>query len=382
MALFPRHCQRLSGSAPSLAAALLMFLLVVLLRRALSPPAFAAHSPDRSFEAAGAALAGSGACPVYASLAFGPPPPPPPLGGYLVIIRVAGLGNQLFQVAAGVRQAIASNRTPLLGPAYNPHATVPYEPTVFRRLCVAPAGLEAPSLTLAEEPEALWAYRSPVPLPPAAKAAVVAMTGTWQHWRLVEELPAAALRELFAPPPGLAARLERAYGPLDTCVALHVRRGDYLDIENAAGVDMGYFEVALRRVEAAVGAPFPCLLIASNDIAWARAQPGFTRRGARFIEGEDEVATLYLLLAAGRGLICPNSTFCWWAAFLGRYDNDGALRRGRMVTMPKPFFSRPSIADEALPFPGVDTIDRADWLPGQEEPKFWAWASAWTWRRA
>jgi hypothetical protein len=189
--------------------------------------------------------------------------------------------------------------------------------------------------------------------------------GTWQHWRYAAAMPPRALRALFAPPAALAVRLEREYGPLANCAAVHVRRGDYLESGPAAGVDMSYFEAALRRLETAASGPLPCLLVASDDIVWARAQPGFAARGARFVSGEDEVATFYLLLAARRGLICPNSTFCWWAAFLGRGDDEEASARAppRYVIMPRPWWSFASAADDAFFYSGVDSVNRSEWVP-------------------
>jgi hypothetical protein len=69
---------------------------------------------------------------------------------------------------------------------------------------------------------------------------------------------------------------------------------------------------------ARANASYACLLIVAEGdaMAWARAQRGFA--GARFVAPrEDELHSMYLLSLA-RDLICGNSTFCWWAAFLAR----------------------------------------------------------------
>ena len=251
--------------------------------------------------------------------------------------------------------AVATGRLPLLGQVLNnPHATVAYEASVFRRMCEAPP-LLAIEHSFGQDSD-VFAYMPPPPPPP--DVAVVSMAGFWQNWRYVD-LPPRALRALFAPPPDLIARLEREYGPLADCAAVHVRRGDYLENENARGIDEAYFEAALRRFQGAAG-PLPsCLLVASDDIAWAMKQPCFVSRSARFVTQEDEVATFYLLAAAARGLICPNSTFCWWAAVLGR-DDDGVTKR--FVALPKPWANDVATAPDSYYFPGVVTIDRRDWV--------------------
>ena len=44
-----------------------------------------------------------------------------------------------------------------------------------------------------------------------------------------------------------------------------------------------------------------------------------------FVEGEDEVASFYMMMLAGEGIICAPSTFCWWAAWLGLPNRRGFL---------------------------------------------------------
>ena len=246
--------------------------------------------------------------------------------GYLVALRTGGLGNQLFSVAATISLAIAAGRTPLLGPApeNNLHATIGYELSIFARLCTpteatpeVTARIEQPGYATGNP----FLYDPALAPPPAAAAPVVAVEGYWQDPRWLGTLPTAAWAELFSPPNALAARLEAEHGPLASCVAVHVRRGDYVAKADYHGLmSAAYYEAAMRRAETE-GAmrPHARLLVLSDDLPWAREQTVFTRRGAIFVDGEDEVASFYLLASCARNVIvCPNSSFCWWAAFLGR----------------------------------------------------------------
>jgi hypothetical protein len=307
---------------------------------------------------AGGALSGDGRCAAFDALGL-PGGGGGGGGGYVVAMRSGGLGNQLFQVASAVGLALLSGRTPLLGPAPsdNAHATVAYEATLLRRLCAAPADVAAAAAAVPLlQPGDAFTFAGD--LRPPADARAVSMHGYWQDPRYAAPLGAAGVAALFAPPPALAAALAARWGPLDDCAAVHVRRGDYVAKAGYHGyMGMAYYEAALTRA-AAAGALRPAtrLLVFSDDLDWARAQEGFTRRGAVFVDGEDEVAAFYLMAACARtAVVCPNSTFCWWAAFLARARAAAAGRAAGYVAMPRRWvvaLNAPNIY-----FDGVDIID-------------------------
>lgn len=275
----------------------------------------------------------AGSCPTFEqSLERGGAARPKPSAeaGYILLHRSGGLGNQLFMVEAGVSAGLASGRTPLLGtaPDDNHHATMGYESSIFASFCMAPPNFSA---SFVIQPETILFEYQPVVFPGPKEAHVVETRGYRQNPRYLP--PASVLAALFAPTPTLVAHLESAYGPLSQVLALHVRRGDYV---GHADMGMPYYEAALRRAEA-VGALASGvrLLIVSDDVVWVKAQPGFLRRGAVIVDAEDEVSTFYLLAIAGVGQICPNSTFCWGAAYLARALNLVAGRTNRFVVMPR-----------------------------------------------
>ena len=54
-----------------------------------------------------------------------------------------------------------------------------------------------------------------------------------------------------------------------------------------------------------------------------------SRDAEKYVDGEDEVDSFYMMMMAGEGVICAPSTFCWWAAWLGL--------QGRRVFLPSRF---------------------------------------------
>lgn len=95
-------------------------------------------------------------------------------------------------------------------------------------------------------------------------------------------------------------------GPIDQ-VAIHVRRGDY--VNNPFYVDLYLTDYYERAMEMFPDAEF---LVFSDDIEWCKQQPIFSE--CEFAHGT-ELEDLNLM-AACRGIIMANSSFSWWAAYL------------------------------------------------------------------
>lgn len=106
-------------------------------------------------------------------------------------------------------------------------------------------------------------------------------------------------------------------------VAIHVRRGDY--VNHPLYVDLtktGYYTKALKEFE---GYDF---LIFSDDIPWAKKYFS-SLKNKTYCEVENPVAALNLM-AGCLGIIMANSTFSWWAAYLSE---------GTRVIAPSQWFS-------------------------------------------
>lgn len=127
--------------------------------------------------------------------------------------------------------------------------------------------------------------------------------------------------------PALAAELRRPGS-----VAVHVRRGDFITQPVFAVCTAGYYLQAIERLRARVpGARF---LVFSDDLAWCREH----LRGPDVVVPDQPAAdanplhALHLMSLASHHVIA-NSSYSWWAAWLGRKD-------GQIVLCPPRWFAR------------------------------------------
>lgn len=91
-------------------------------------------------------------------------------------------------------------------------------------------------------------------------------------------------------------------------IAIHVRRGDY--VNNPFYVDLwqtDYYEKAIAEF------PNERFMIFSDDIEWCKEN--FIGKEYTFNEDDVDYEALNTM-ASCKGIICANSSFSWWAAYL------------------------------------------------------------------
>lgn len=179
----------------------------------------------------------------------------------------------------------------------------------------------------------------PIDLDPSRDAY---MTGYWQTERYFSDI-AHLLRTQFTPAmtarPATLALLAAIRG--DDAVSVHVRRGDYASNPQARmyhGV-LGpeYYRAAVTRIEA-LGSGWRYYVF-SDDPAWVRAE---LRIGVPFLVVDRDVAGApewdLVLMAACRHHVIANSTFSWWGAWLDP-------RPDKRVVAPRRWFAGPNAPD-------------------------------------
>jgi hypothetical protein len=156
------------------------------------------------------------------------------------------------------------------------------------------------------------------------------LIGDWQSYRYFENA-ADLIRGEIRPvgPPSDANRNWLARIETANSVCLHVRRGDYLRHRGPPLVcARSYYDGALQHVRRFV--QDPQIFVFSDDIAWCR--DAFASTDVRFVDvnGPDDAVDDLRLMAACRHHIIANSSLSWWGAWLARHP-------GQVVIAPQPW---------------------------------------------
>ena len=280
----------------------------------------------------------------------------------IVVALEGGLGNQMFQYAAGRAMSLRSGRPlvldlrQLLGHGQRAYGLGDFQLGEGLKLLAEGPPVRSGRLqrlirriTSGEQTfrEASFTYDERI----RSVEAPVRLEGYFQSERYFAEA-ADALRSELRPRPELAAEIE-AIGerllPSGPCVSLHVRRGDYTNPTTMAvhGLVMpDYYERALRAVTERVGQITVCVF--TDEPAWVRANLRLPAE-TRFLSEHTRTALQDLVLMSRCSHhITANSSFSWWGAWLNP-------RADKVIVTPEQWFQ---------PAAGLDTRDLrpAGWL--------------------
>ena len=116
---------------------------------------------------------------------------------------------------------------------------------------------------------------------------------------------------------------------LPNTVAMHVRRGDYLQLNHIFNVlPISYYTAALSRIN-----KIDNLIITSDDIPWC--QDHFAKLPYKVIYSPFlDVRYDFLLLSRSKRLVMANSSLSWWAAYIKMLHFGNGT-----VIAPRPWFN-------------------------------------------
>jgi hypothetical protein len=154
------------------------------------------------------------------------------------------------------------------------------------------------------------------------------LDGYWQSEKYFGANQAVLAKDFFLRDEALFADLEEAQSirRASASAFLHVR--SYKEIpsrqDGSAALPAAYFHNALRKLQSEVGI---CqLFVFSDDVPWARCQlqvPAGLE--VKYVEpsgrgsSHDTLRDFYLMRLCKHGIVA-NSSFSWWAGWLGEYD--------------------------------------------------------------
>ena len=169
------------------------------------------------------------------------------------------------------------------------------------------------------------------------------LSGFWQTERFMHNMHQLRLDlVLKAPLSAPAQKVKRIINAVES-VALHVRRGDYLKdqktITRHGACSQSYYQNAIDYV--LEKKPIAEFFVFSDDPQWVKTHiklpPQCTYVSAANIAAEEDLA----LISRCKHQIIANSTFSWWGAWLNKNCD-------KIVVCPSPWFDDNSIATQDL----------------------------------
>jgi glycosyl transferase, family 25 len=243
----------------------------------------------------------------------------------------AGLGNQLFQLAAANHIAKKHNRVLWFDDLQNrsTHSSTSYMSTIFRdwkylyrHAFCEPTWVGETNMAYETNWERL-AWKDHVKL-----------TGYFQDWQYID---ADFVKRLHFDTECLSR-----YPDIKSTVFIHVRGGDYVG-NSLHHVDLTeYYPRAI-----ALFPPETKFTIFTNDVEYTKSQPWLKNISYSIVDNESELDSLFLMTQCAGG-ICANSTFSWWGAY---------LNPTRQLTLPSAWFTKyEGYVTTGLYFPGSTTV--------------------------
>jgi hypothetical protein len=261
----------------------------------------------------------------------------------ILLRQKSGLGNQLFQYAAGLYFAKRYSGTleilrepeeravsfgqprPFLLSKFSISAAVRSFSAVDLLLCsnawakrpVAGAARWVTRTGLYSPPfETDWIHIKELPVEPGMKR--VYLNGYFQAHQYAAAVEDQLRRELVLREAASGKNLE-VLDRIQSCdapVSLHVRRGDYTKIYGGRdALPMTYYHNAIKAVHEEIADP--TFFVFSDDIEYCREN---LPKGERYVfvdhNGQADAHEDLRLMAACRHNVMANSTFSWWGAWL------------------------------------------------------------------
>jgi hypothetical protein len=275
----------------------------------------------------------------------------------VVITRLyGGLGNQMFQYAAGVALAARLGTRLLADTTWFEPSRHPSGPS--RRYELGAFGVDdgmalRDRLALRLRRPAVFAETGFAPYRPAFESlrGNVVLDGYWQSPRYFAGHER-EVREVFAFPAIVSAegrRIAERIGSRSGTVAVHVRRGDYATNEKIRRIfgllPTAYYEAAAAHICARV--ENPRFFIFSDDVDWCREA---LRLDGDVAFVEPRAAAAYedmALMALCENHVIANSSYSWWGAWL-------SANAAKVVVAPERWFNDPP--------PDTSDLIPAEWV--------------------
>jgi hypothetical protein len=180
------------------------------------------------------------------------------------------------------------------------------------------------------------------------------LIGYWQSYRYADEILSLLKSELEPTRPlSLDNQLIAQKISSTSSVALHIRRGDYVSLVAASkhhgALGISYYQAALRRIRDQISSP--TIFVFSDEPEWCRSNLLLDDADATFVGNNSGPSAWQdlILMSHCEHHIIANSSFSWWGAFLADLRRPSAQR---IVIAPRRWFNTNAYQDvsDRLPY--------------------------------
>lgn len=186
------------------------------------------------------------------------------------------------------------------------------------------------------------------------------LVGYWQSYKYFENIGATLVDELTpCLPLSIESMVYLNQIEASSAVALHIRRGDYVSRAAAAShhgvLPLSYYQAAIKRIEQNVVSPL--YFVFSDDPAWCRSTLPLHNGNAVFVDhnaGPNAWQDLVLMSRCQHHVIA-NSSFSWWGAWLA--DQRWSSPQ-RLVVAPERWFGARNSQSLTDRFPAHWTVQK------------------------
>lgn len=251
---------------------------------------------------------------------------------------MGGLCNRMYQIACAYVLSIKYNKDLIIfSKTDNPHSKINYFENIFRKINT---NWSLNINNVYREPDNTAQLYNEIP----NFTEDTMIYGYFQHYMYINNYRNEVLR-LFEMENDRRTRLINMYNNLNNSYFLHIRRGDY--------VNNSYHELNLtnyyKKALSSINMKDCTVYVFSDDINYCKNIDWLKGANIRYIEGLDEIDSLYLMSLCNRGGICCNSSFSWWGAYMINNPN-------KKVFFPNKWFPNDNIRTD-IGWPGCTILE-------------------------
>jgi GR25 family glycosyltransferase involved in LPS biosynthesis len=243
----------------------------------------------------------------------------------IIVKPNGGLGNQLFQIANGYACSLRFNKRFFITSSWDGMSK---DRPSYWTTCLK--GLNK-YLVEAKRVKRIKRYKEPkfsYSEIPKCKGHIC-LEGYYQSEKYFEEYKE-AIKKLFILPEDLRPNFVKE----GICVAIHIRRGDYLTKSDYhVNIERFYYDNAKKIIEEKLGFR-PNYYYFSDDITWVQEEfKDSLLENDKFISGYKDYEELYIMSLCNHFIIA-NSTFSWWGTWLSVTQSEDS----KIVIAPETWF--------------------------------------------